>query len=209
MRRKALEETCDAETEKGVQGSEQFTGDILIYVEGYRVEDWRCMPHNYPEDAFPFPENSGWAVGDNPRDRYCSRLAVDKLRRFKDYDAAVAYIQAKRRKRKKERFQLIYQLGNSFHEVSMLDEIQAIDADATAANEVERAYRAELKKEFEKDFPGLDVLRKVATSRTAMAASDLLGKIRKQGIDEARKAYPKASFYRLMKLLREAGLWPA
>lgn len=90
----------------------------------------------------------------------------------------------------------------------MLDDILAIDAAAVAAKDAERAYRAELKKEFEKDFPSLDALRKMATSRTAMAASDLLGKIRKQGIGEARKAYPKASFYRLMKLLREAGLEP-
>ena len=188
--------------------NECFTGDILIYVDGYRVEDWRCIEHNDPE-GFPAPHAAGWAVGGNPRDRYCSRLAADKLRRFKDYDEAVAYIQAKRRKRKDERFQLIYQLGDSFHEVSLLDDILAIDAAADAANETERAIRAELKKEYDKDFPGLDELRKVATGRTAFAASDLLGRIRNVGLVEARKSYPKASFYRLLKVLRQAGLEPA
>lgn len=186
---------------------EKIEGHILIYVDGYRVKDWRCIEHNDPE-GFPAPHAAGWAVGDNPRDRYCSRLATEKLRRFKDYDEAVAYIQAKRRRRKNERFQLIYQLGDSFHEVSLLDDILAIDVAAAAAKETERAIRAELKKEYEKDFPGLDALREVTTSRTAIAASDLLGKIRNVGLVEARKAYPKASFYRLLKVLREAGLEP-
>lgn len=43
-----MEEERGAETEEGVQVSEQLGGAILIYVEGYRVKDWRCMPHNYP-----------------------------------------------------------------------------------------------------------------------------------------------------------------
>lgn len=85
---------------------ESFKGDILIYVDGFRVNDWRCSEHNHPEDIFPFPEASGWAVGDNPRDRYCSRLSTDKLRRFTDYDEAVRYVFEKQRKRKNERSQL-------------------------------------------------------------------------------------------------------
>lgn len=124
---------------------ESFKGDILIYVDGFKVEDWRCMPHNYPEDIYPFPEASGWAVGDNPRDRYCSRLSTDKLRRFKDYDEAVRYIFEKRRKRKNERFQLMYQLGNAFHAVSTLDDIQAIDKAHDDEQKAIEAQRARLR----------------------------------------------------------------
>lgn len=186
--------------------SERFAGDLLIYVDGYKVEDWRCIIHNHPEDIFPFPEAAGWAVGDNPRDRYCSRLSVDKLRRFKSYDEVVAYIQAKRRKRRSERFQLVYQLGNAFHEVSTLDDILAVDAAAVRERAALQALHAEQLKEFDKNFPDLDELRKVTTNRTALAASELLGVIREKGIDQARATVPKASFYRLLKLLRQAGL---
>lgn len=96
-----------------VANDERFKGDILIYVGGYRVDDFRCIEHNFP-DGFPSPTAGGWAVGNNARDRYCSRMALDKIRWFRDYDEAVRYIEAKRRKRENERFQLVYQLGKLF-----------------------------------------------------------------------------------------------
>lgn len=185
---------------------ESFKGDILIYVDGFKVEDWRCMPHNYPEDIYPFPEASGWAVGDNPRDRYCSRLSTDKLRRFKDYDEAVRYIFEKRRKRKNERFQLMYQLGNAFHAVSTLDDIQAIDKAAEAEQRAIDTQRAQLRAEFEKDMPCLDALLKIAGRQTAMSASMLLGNIRKDGFEAAKAAHARSNFYRLVRVLRQAGL---
>lgn len=185
---------------------ESFKGDLLIYVDGFKVEDWRCMPHNYPEDIYPFPEASGWAVGDNPRDRYCSRLSTGKLRRFKNYDEAVRYVFEKRRKRKNERFQLMYQLGNAFHAVSTLDDIQAIDRAEEAEQRAIDARRAELRAEREKEMPGLDVLLKVAGRQTAMSASLLLGRIRKDGFEAAKAVHPHSSFYRLMRVLHQAGL---
>lgn len=38
---------------------------------------------------------AGWAVCNNSRDKYCSRNASDRIRRFKAYDAAVEYIYRK------------------------------------------------------------------------------------------------------------------
>lgn len=185
---------------------ESFKGDILIYVDGFRVNDWRCSEHNHPEDIFPFPEASGWAVGDNPRDRYCSRLSTDKLRRFTDYDEAVRYVFEKQRKRKNERFQLMYVLGNAFHAVSTLDDILAIDKRHDDEQRAIEARRSQLRAEFDKDLPGLDALQKVTGRHTAFAASELLKKIQDQGIEAAKASLKISSYYRLVKALRAAGL---
>lgn len=190
----------------GNSSDESFKGHILIYVDGFKVNDWRCIEHNHPEDIFPFPEASGWAVGDNPRDRYCSRLSTDKLRRFKDYDEAVRYVFEKRRKRKNERFQLMYQLGNAFHAVSTLDEILAIDKAHDDEQKAIEAQRAQLRAEFDKDLPGLDALQKVTGRQTAYAASELLKKMQDEGVATAKASIPASSYYRLVKALRAAGL---
>jgi hypothetical protein len=163
----------DSEQQIAIE-AESFSGHILIYVDGYRVEDWRCIPHNYPEDTFPFPDNSGWAVGDNPRDRYCSRLATDKIRRFKDYEEAVRYVFEKQRKWKRQRFQLIYQLDTSFHEVSTLGDILAIDKAFDDEQRAIKQHREMLRRERAKELPGLDVLRTTNSPMTAFAASELL-----------------------------------
>lgn len=188
---------------------ESFKGYILIYVDGFQVHDWRCIEHNYPEDVFPFPEAAGWAVGDNPRDRYCSRLSTDKLRRFTDYDEAVRYVFEKRRKRKNERFQLMYVLDNNFHAVSTLDDILAIDKAHDEDQQAIAAQRAQLQAEFDKDLPGLNALQKVTGRHTAYAASELLKKMQDDGIEAAKASIPTSSYYRLVKVLRAAGLMPA
>lgn len=187
---------------------ERFKGDILIYVDGYCVDDFRCIEHNLP-DGFPSPTAGGWAVGNNARDRYCSRMALDKVRRFEGYDEAVRYIEIKRRKRKNERFQLIYHLGKHFHKVSTLDDILLIDEEAGTEKALEAAWRARLKGECEEEYPELDTLKKVASRNMAFSASELLGIIRKDGVEAARKRYAKDSYYRLLRVLRDAGLKPA
>lgn len=191
---------------------ETFKGDILVYVDGYKVEDWRCMPHNNPEDTFPFPEASGWAVGDNPRDRYCSRLAADKIRRFKNYDEVVRYVFEKGRKWKSQRFQLMYQVNHAlsdvptFHEVSTLDEILAIDKLGEDERRAFEARRKELQAEYDKEYPGIKVLQGVVGRHTAFAASALLGAIQRDGLDMVKSAHSQSSFYRLVKILRQVGL---
>ena len=90
-----------------VSESSEFKGSILIFVDGYTVEEWRCLEHNQGDHYF-FNE-AGWAVGDNPRDRYCARTSHDKIRRFNDYDEVVRYIDLKRKKYPNQKFKLIYE----------------------------------------------------------------------------------------------------
>lgn len=183
-----------------------FKGDILIYVDGYTMEDWRCLEHNHPTRSFPYPHESGWAVGNNPRDRYCSRVAEDKIRRFADFDEAVNYVFLKRRKRKKERFQLAYQLEKTVYEVSSLDEILAIDKALDDEQTRLNDQRAALRQQAALDYPGLDVLLKLVSTTSAYTASELLKSIQDKGLCVAKSLFPKSSYYRYMKILRGAGL---
>ena len=183
-----------------------FKGHILIYVYGYKMDDWRCLEHNHPTRSFPYPHDSGWAVGNNPRDRYCSRAAEDKLRRFTDFDEAVKYIFDKRQKRKKERFELAYELGNTVYEVSSLDELLAIDKALEDENKSLDEQRKILLDQAAREYPGLDVLRGRVSNKIAYRASELLKSIQDNEAEVAKSGYSKKTYYRYMKILREAGL---
>lgn len=182
-------------------------GDILIFVDGYGVEDFRCVELNLghkfsqPEPDQMYWYLDGWAVGNNARDRYCSRNASDKIRRFKSYDEAVRYINAKQRKRPKERFHLVYEVGNQKQKVSLLDEILAIDASIDAD---ERSRQESVTKHY----PEFDQLRKVMGTVVAHNAAELLGLLRNQGEEAARARFSKATYYRLRGVLKDAGLLP-
>ncbi len=187
-------------------------GSILIFVDGYGVDDFRCaelnLGHKFaqPEPGEMFWFNDGWAVGNNARDRYCSRNASDKVRRFKSYDEAVGYIFKKQRKRPKERFSLVYELGRSIELVSSLDEILEIDAKANSERQAQDSYRQQQSALRDVQFPGLDVLRKRVGLVVANNAAELLGLLRNEGESAARERFSKATYYRLRGLLKDAGL---
>lgn len=187
-------------------------GSILIYVDGYGVDDFRCaelnLGHKFsqPEPGDMFWFNDGWAVGNNARDRYCSRNASDKVRRFKSYDEAVDYIFRKQRKRPQERFSLVYELDRTLELVSSLDEILEIDAKAKAEEQAQDAYRRQQKELREIEFPGLDILRDRVGLVVANNAAELLGLLRNEGETAARARFSKATYYRLKGILKNAGL---
>ena len=180
---------------------DEFKGNILIFVDGYSVEEWRCLDHNAADDAF-FGE-AGWAVGDNPRDRYCARTSHDKIRRFTDYDEVVRYVHQKQRKFPKQRFQLIYELGNKWTEVSLLDDILDIDAslgkEAAATELIRKEWR-------DRELPSLDLLLERYGYKDAPRLSALLHVIQTCGVIEAKNIYSRATYYRLSKMLKVAGL---
>lgn len=53
---------------------------------------------------------------------------MHKILKYHKFDDAVCYIETRRRKRPKERFFLVYVLGNNWTRVSTMDEILALDA---------------------------------------------------------------------------------
>lgn len=177
----------------------QFKGSILIFVDGYGVEEFRCIGHNNPDDFF-FGE-SGWAVGNNPRDRYCARSSHDKIRHFNSFDEAVDYVYRKQRKRLGERFQLVYEIGNEWHRVSTMDDILAIDTELDAKQRETEKRRAHASQ-------GYEILCKFAPPKMAADATMLLRVTLDNGEDTARSLFSKTAYSRLIKLLIEADLLP-
>ena len=94
----------------------------------------------------------------------------------------------------------------TFHEVSTLDEILAIDKLGEDERRAFEARRKELQAEYDKEYPGIKVLQGVVGRHTAFAASALLGAIQRDGLDMVKSAHSQSSFYRLVKILRQAGL---
>jgi hypothetical protein len=174
----------------------EFAGDLLIFVEGYMQKDFRCIEINSTDDFF---WSTGWAVGDNSRGRYCSRQATDKIRKFREFDEAVRYIEARRRKRPKERFFLVYLLGNTWTRVSSLDEILAIDA--AAAGEV----RSEPSERSRQRSILLGLGHSMAMANRLVF---YLEEVREEGEAAANARLSRATLSRYARLLKEAGLLP-
>lgn len=173
----------------------EFAGDLLIFVEGYEQKDFRCIEINSTDDFF---WSTGWAVGDNSRGRYCSRQATDKIRKFREFDEAVRYIEARRRKRPKEKFFLVYLLDNTWTRVSSMDEILALDAAAV-----------KVKPEPSERSRQRDILLGLGHSM-AMANRLVfyLEEVREEGEAVANARLSRATLFRYGKLLKEAGFLP-
>ena len=110
-----------------------FQGDQMISVPDRLVE----APVYGPADLGWAEE--GWAVGDNPRDRFCKWMSNAPKRRFTDYDEAVRFIYELRQRRKKahEAYTLVYvsvgsQGKEQFTIVSSMDDIGAFEAQLLA-----------------------------------------------------------------------------
>jgi hypothetical protein len=179
----------------------KFKGEILIYIDGFTVEEWRCWGHNNP-DSF-FIAESGWAVGDNSRDRPCSRASHDKIRRFNDYDEVTSFIFRKQRKHKNWRFRLIYDVEGSINEISSLEDILAIDAQMEKL-----AAEEELARTIWRDqhMPEFDRLNEKYGLRLGTQLAMFLGECRLKGIEATKLEQGKSRYYRLIKFLQAAGV---
>ncbi len=176
-----------------------FAGSLMIFVEGYGQDDHRCWEMNEPDNYFW--GDRGWAVGDNDRGRYCSRQAVHKIRKYHKFDDTVRYIETRRRKRPKERFFLVYVLGNNWTRVSTMDEILALDA--AAGNAPKTAEPSERMRQRNR-------LLELGHSRIlAGKLVNYLDDLREEGEAATNAGVGKSTQMRYRRLLREAGLWSA
>lgn len=175
-----------------------FAGDLVIFVDGYQQKDFRCLEINSGDDFF---WENGWAVGDNDRGRYCSRRAVDKIRKYRRFDDAVRYIETRRRKRPKERFFLVYVLGNNWTRVSSMDEILALDA-VQAGVEVASAEPSERMRQRTK------LMEMGCSFSMANKLVHYLEVLREEGETAANAGIGPSTHMRYRQLLREAGLLP-
>ena len=204
-------------------------GYLTIHVAGYKMNQSQlkhvfmnegktvCVPDNlikaeiHPVGSMLWIEE-GWAVGDNPRERFCKWHAGKGMLKFLDLDEAVAYIYRLRQKRKlkQEKYTLIYFLkdhhGREYIEpVFSLEDIakyeKEVDAETARYNESLKAAR----KATEEEYPALELIAKSFGS-SAVGLSMLLKVIRNEGTEKAMQGMSKATYYRQVKKLRELGL---
>lgn len=120
-------------------------GHLVIFVDGYKYH-YKGLTHLVEQDGkrFAVPDrlmpsetneigsmdwwHNGWAVGDNSRDRLCSRLGSKPLRKFLDFDEAVQFVFSRQRKFKAQQHVLVYVTKNlngheEKHIVHSLDDI--------------------------------------------------------------------------------------
>ena len=203
-------------------------GHLVIFVDGYKYR-YKGLTHfvtvdgaNYavPDSVMPAYIHEvgsmdwwqdGWAVGDNSRDRLCARSGSKPLRKFVDYDDAVAYIYARQKKNKKQQQILVYVTKSGHgrevrHVVRSMDDIAAIDA----ANEREvleiKNEQERRESELKARYPELDLLRQKFKYVKAWELACILADLREKGRDAVMASMPRSSWYRLARQLREAGV---
>lgn len=185
-------------------------GHFVVYIDGYIVRDYRCEDHNfpaqYPWEKRMFTTEGGWAIGDNARNRPCARLHK-RIRKFTDYDEAVAAISVRRRKYPHESHQLIYRIPDQREEwrVGSLDEALAIDAKLRVAAEEQERIRREI---WADEYPERERLSERYGMRAGFMLSEFLGFIRKHGFEQAisEAGLSRSTAYRYRRQIAEAGI---
>ncbi|MCZ2112929.1 MAG: hypothetical protein LC131_03710 [Anaerolineae bacterium] len=188
----------------------QLMGHFVVYIVGYIVRDYRCIDHNspaeYPWEQRMFTTEGGWAIGDNSRNRPCSRLHK-RIRRFSHYDEAVAAIDARRRKYPNESHQLIYRIPDQRKEwrVGSLDEALSIDAKLRAEDEEKDRQR---KEKWADDYPERERLEMRYGYRSGFMLAQFLGLVKRIGFEQAiiSSRISRSTAYRYRRLLAEAGV---
>ncbi len=204
-------------------------GYLVVYVGGYKYH-YKALTHLIPkeqDETWAIPDTlmpppvcevgspewweNAWAVGDNPRARLCKPSSGKPLLKFSDFDEAVNFVFRRQQKHKKQQHALVYiardALGKDRYDiVRSLDDIAVVDA----ARDDERQEQAELKAaqaaRLDEIFPHLEQLRDLFGNTKATRIAHTIGDIRKSGIDAARAAMPRASWYRFLKDVQQAGI---
>ena len=199
-----------------------FNGYLVIYVDGYKTVD-TSLQHivHHGTETFSVPDREmppieyevgsedwwrdGWAVGENTRGRLCKRLGYKPLRRFHEYDEAIAYIFDRQRKFKNQGHILVYvSKTNDGKErrdiVHSLDDVLAVDL--RFANERDPARMKRLAAEH----PDLEKLRTAYGNSMAFRLSNFAKEIRENGKDAVKACMNRDTYYRYLSQLKKAGI---
>lgn len=155
----------------------------------------------------------GWAVGDNPRERFCKWGGASPMYRFHDYDEAVTYIQRlrQRRKRPHETYSLVYftkGVGGAMRckPVSFFDDILVFEAEIEAEIKQNAQAQEDRKRALLEEYPEIDRLKAAYRGLKAYQLSELLKALRSGNTEAAKSGISKSTFYKNVKVLRTLGL---
>lgn len=209
---------------------ERLRGHLVIFVDGYKMVR-KHLTHVFaqeggyihvPDRLIPPPKHEvgsdewwrdGWAVGDNSRDRLCMRFGPSPLKKFSYYDEAVDFAYRRQQKRKKEQHILVYVLKDwrgqeRMSVVRSMDDVEAFEAVLDEEKRIQDEGMALRKADFAADHPHYETLKQHFGLSRSYSLSDLLLRIRKDGLATAKAATPKATFYRAIRDIKSCGIDP-
>lgn len=157
-----------------------WSGHFVVYVLGYRTDGWNTISHDEASQSenTQWTWGEGWAIGNNTRGRYCSRLAHKKIKRFKSYLEARLNCQTQKAKFPKQAFLIHYCISTTYIRVNTLEEAIALECEHIA-----KALEMSLK--LDESLPEFDFFSKIFGRSKAMVLSMFLADVRKNGIDAA------------------------
>lgn len=208
----------------------RLRGYLTIHVAGYKMNmsqaghifvhggEMLCVPDRlvkaelHPVGSMSWIEE-GWAVGDNPKERFCKWGWIKPMLKFHDFDEAVAYVYRlrQRRKAKREEYTLVYFLNDhhgkaKYQPVSTLEDIARYESEIDNETAIYNEARKVARRVTEEEYPSLELILKSCGSSSAIGLSMLLKAIRRDGAEKVMQSMPKATYYRQVKKLRDLGL---
>lgn len=205
-------------------------GHLVIFVDGYKMVQKHLThvfaqngEHIHIPDRLVPPQKhevgsdewwrEGWAVGNNDRGRLCLRFGPKPFKKFFNYDEAVDFGYLRQQKRKSEQHILVYVLkdwrGNErMSVVRSMDDVEAFEATLDEEKRIQDEGMALRKAEFAEEHPHYETLKQHFGLSRSYVLSDLLLKIRKEGLAAAKAATPKATFYRALRDIKSCGIDP-
>lgn len=197
----------------GFKRISNYTSHVFSDGESFSSVPDRLLPAEIHERGSSEWYEDGWAVGDNPRERFCKWAGASPMYRFHDYDEAVTYIQRlrQRRKRPHESYSLVYftkGVGGAtrYQPVSFLDDILAFEAEIDSEIKQNAQAQEERKQAFLDEYPEIDRLKASYRGLKAYQLSELLKVIRSGDTEAAKKGVSKSTFYKNVKELKNLGL---
>lgn len=205
-----------------------YHGYLVIFVDGYKyVDKYAVHLVSHEGTTYSIPDRlmsaevheidtldwwtTGWAVGDNARNRLCSRLGSKPLKKFYDFDEAVSFIEIRQRKSKRLQFILVYVTKDRWGKdrrdvVRSSDDIRLIDI-RNAKDLADYAnFIAQRQAERQAKYPELEALEARFGHLKALTLADFLASIREDGKDKVLSSMSTATFYRYRRKLAAVGI---
>ena len=197
----------------GFKRISNYTFHVFSSGESFTSVSDRLLPAEIHERGSSEWYEDGWAVGDNPRERFCKWAGASPMYRFHDYDEAVTYIQRlrQRRKRPHESYSLVYSTkgvgGITYYQpVSFLDDILDFEAEIDAEIKQNAQAQEDRKLALLEEYPEIDRLKAVYRGLKAYQLSELLKALRGGDTETAKNGMSKSTFYKNVKELKNLGL---
>lgn len=203
-------------------------GHYLVAVSGYKLRQSRTF-HVFstdeghisvPDRLLPAPLHEPdsmqwwetiWVVGDNPRERLCKLDRGKPYLRFARFDDARGYAAARQKRFPRQEHQVVLVIQDEFDKPTMRlvrteDEAARIEEEISEKRSEVARLQAEYAQARAAEHPYMPLLREHFSRTRAWTLSDLVARIKEEGIDAVRASMPNSTWYKAVRDLTLAGI---